>query len=58
MRLLFGQIGTDCDVLIWLKNWEVWGSSGHKPLVIRLREVIRRSTRLRVTFFHPQRLTT
>jgi hypothetical protein len=40
MRLLFGQIGTDCDVLIWLKNWEVWGSSGHEPLVIRLREAL------------------
>jgi hypothetical protein len=39
-RILFKQINQKSDVLIWLKNWEVWASSGHKPLVIRVREAL------------------
>lgn len=40
MRLIFGQFSQECGVFVWLKNLDVWGSSGHKPLLVRLREAL------------------
>ena len=37
-RLLLGQFSNEGEVLIWLKNLDVWPSSGHEPLLVRLRE--------------------
>ena len=36
-RVLFGPFRPDSEVLVWLGGWDVWPSSQHKPLVMRLR---------------------
>jgi hypothetical protein len=37
-HLLIRQIENGSNTLIWLQNWDVWQSSGHKPLLDRVRE--------------------
>ena len=37
-RFLFGLIDPTPEVLLWLGNWGVWGSSEHMPLFTRFRQ--------------------
>lgn len=36
-RALFQQVKSESKLLLWVRNWMVWPSSGHMPLVLRLR---------------------
>jgi hypothetical protein len=51
-RLTFKQFKSDSHVLVWLQNWEVFASTGHKPLLIRLRQAMGCSTELEATPGH------
>lgn len=39
-RAIFWQSKYRASVLVWLRNWMVWPSSGHLPLVLRLRQAL------------------
>jgi hypothetical protein len=36
LRKCFG----DSKPLIWLRNWEIWPSSGHVPILLRIRQAL------------------
>jgi len=39
-RGLFWQLKPESNVLVWLRNWIVWPSRAHIPLVLRLRQAL------------------
>ena len=39
-RALFGPFRSDPEILVWLGGWDVWPSSQHKPLIMRLRAAV------------------
>jgi hypothetical protein len=39
-RTLFWQAKLESTVLVWLRNWMVWPSCAHMPLVLKLRQAM------------------
>jgi hypothetical protein len=39
-RMVAALMATPPEVLLWLRNWDVWPSSGHQPLMTRLRQAL------------------
>jgi hypothetical protein len=39
-RLLFQLLKSDTNFFVLIRNWNVWPSSGHIPLLLRLREAL------------------
>ena len=37
-RAIFRQMKVESNILVWIRNWMVWPSSSHVPLLLRLRQ--------------------